>query len=302
MKKTVTFIIKLILGLILMLSILAETLVLVASNTILNKDYMIKELDSQNYYANLYTNVLNEMENYIGPSGFDEKIFDGVVTMDKLEKDVHIVIGNIYDGKSEEVSSEEIEKKLEKNIKKFLKKHNMQVEDETSLKDFKSKIGEVYRDNVSYNTYTKYLKVLASSKLRKIVNLAKEGCFAAIIVCTILFILINIKERKKIITEVMTSLLACGIILAVACIYFETKVKIDAITLLNFAVSLLVRDIITNMITTIKNIGFTFIGISAVLIILNNFIFAESVKKHKHHKSHEHYEHHELNKENTEEG
>ena len=263
-----------------MLSILGETLILLFTNTALSKNYVLKELDEQNYYANVYTNVLSEMKNYIGPSGFDETIFDDVVSKDKLEKDVHIVLGNIYDGKKEEISSEEVEKKLEKNINKFLKKQNLEVEDKSSIEDFKSRIGEVYKENVSYDTYTQYLSILSSSKLRKIIEIGKNACFAGIIVSAILFVLVNIKNRKKIISEIMTSLFACGIIFMVACIYFEAKVKIDAITLLNVAVTIVVRDMISTIISTLKNIGIIYIVSSCAIILINNFIFAES-KKHR---------------------
>jgi len=102
------------------------------------------------------------MEGYIGPSGLDENIFDNIISREKIEKDVNIVVSNIYESKNADIDTKIIRQKLDENINNYLKKENLKLEDTSSLDEFKDQIIDVYKTEVSYNTYTKYIKNIKS--------------------------------------------------------------------------------------------------------------------------------------------
>ena len=213
------------------------------------------------------------MEGYIGPSGLDESIFDDIITREKIENDVNIVVSNIYESKDADIDTKIIDEKLEKNINKYLKKENLKIEDRTSLDEFKKQIIDVYKTEVSYNTYTKYIQNVNINKIARLFKTAKKVCLIGIILPIILILLLNTKKVEKVIPEIMTFILACGTILMVISKYITMKINIEAITFLNTAFSIVIRDIALTVLNDILTIGIVFIVTSILLITINNSIF-----------------------------
>ena len=71
----------------------------------------------------------------------------------------------------------------------------------------------------------------------------------------------------------MTFILACGTILMVISKYITMKINIEAITFLNTAFSIVIRDIALTVLNDILTIGIVFIVTSILLITINNSIF-----------------------------
>ena len=115
-KSIMKIIIIVISGIILLGSLLGEVFIYEFSTTVLSKRYILEKFDENNYYDNLYSNIVNEMEGYIGPSGLDENIFDNIITKEKIEQDVNIVVSNIYESKNADIDTKIIRQKLDVNI------------------------------------------------------------------------------------------------------------------------------------------------------------------------------------------
>ncbi len=272
-KSIIKIIVIAILGIILLGALLGEVFIYEFSTTILSKKYILEKFEENNYYNNLYSNIINEMEGYIGPSGLDESIFDDIITREKIENDVNIVVSNIYESKDADIDTKIIDEKLEKNINKYLKKENLKIEDRTSLDEFKKQIIDVYKTEVSYNTYTKYIQNVNINKIARLFKTAKKVCLIGIILPIILILLLNTKKVEKVIPEIMTFILACGTILMVISKYITMKINIEAITFLNTAFSIVIRDIALTVLNDILTIGIVFIVTSILLITINNSIF-----------------------------
>lgn len=272
-KSIIKIIVIAILGIILLGALLGEVFIYEFSTTILSKKYILEKFEENNYYNNLYSNIINEMEGYIGPSGLDESIFDDIITKEKIESDVNIVVSNIYESKDADIDTKIIDEKLEKNINDYLKKENLKIEDRTSLDEFKKQIIDVYKTEVSYNTYTKYIKNVNLNKIISLFKTAKKVCLIGIILPIILILLLNMKKVEKVIPEIMTFILACGIILMVISKYITMKINIEAITFLNTAFSIVIRDIVLTVLNDILTIGIVFIVASILLMIINNSAF-----------------------------
>lgn len=280
-KSIIKIIVIAILGIILLGALLGEVFIYEFSTTVLSKRYILEKFEENNYYNNLYSNIINEMEGYIGPSGLDESIFDDIITKEKIESDVNIVVSNIYESKDADIDTKIIDEKLEKNINNYLKKENLKIEDRTSLDEFKKQIIDVYKTEVSYNTYTKYIKNVNLNKIVSLFKTAKKVCLIGIILPIILILLLNTKKVEKVIPEIMTFILACGIILMVISKYIMMKINIEAITFLNTAFSIVIRDIALTVLNDILTIGLVFIVTSILLIIINNsaFIIKDGYKR-----------------------
>lgn len=280
-KSIIKIIVIAILGIILLGALLGEVFIYEFSTTVLSKRYILEKFEENNYYNNLYSNIINEMEGYIGPSGLDESIFDDIITKEKIESDVNIVVSNIYESKDADIDTKIIDEKLEKNINNYLKKENLKIEDRTSLDEFKKQIIDVYKTEVSYNTYTKYIKNVNLNKIVSLFKTAKKVCLIGIILPIILILLLNTKKVEKVIPEIMTFILACGIILMVISKYIMMKINIEAITFLNTAFSIVIRDIALTVLNDILTIGIVFIVTSILLIIINNsaFIIKDGYKR-----------------------
>ncbi len=277
-KSIMKIIIIVISGIILLGSLLGEVFIYEFSTTVLSKRYILEKFDENNYYDNLYSNIVNEMEGYIGPSGLDENIFDNIITKEKIEQDVNIVVSNIYESKNADIDTKIIRQKLDENINNYLKKENLKLEDTSSLDEFKDQIIDVYKTEVSYNTYTKYIKNINLNKIVKLFKIAKKVFLIGIIIPIVIIVLLNTKKIEKVIPEIMTFILACGTILIVISKYITMKVNIEAITFLNTAFSIVIRDIAITVLNDVLSIGIVFVVSSVVLIIINNII--DAIKVH----------------------
>ncbi|MBR3153150.1 MAG: hypothetical protein IKF52_06105 [Clostridia bacterium] len=274
--KVFKFILKLILGVLLTLSLFGFIVIGQAQKTVLNKDYVLDKMEEDNYYNNLYSNIINELKGYIGPSGFDEKVFNDIISSEKVKEDTIKVIENIYDGNENndvEIETESIKQKLDSNIDKFLEEENLVAENKESLNEYENKIAQEYEDSVTYSKYYRYAKKVTSSKITNIIKIAKIGCVFGIILSVIGIILINLKKYKKILSEVMTFIFANGIIIRVLIKYITTKIKISYITVLNTSFSIVLRDILQDIIDNISKVGTTLIIVSLIIIVLNNLVF-----------------------------
>ncbi|MBR3133131.1 MAG: hypothetical protein IKG42_03560 [Clostridia bacterium] len=267
------FVLKLILGILMTVSLLGFIAISQIQNTVLNKDYVINMMEEDNYYNNLYSNIINDLKGYIGPSGLDEKVFNDILTSEKVKDDTIKVIENVYSGEEKEVEieTESIKSKLNSNIESFLAEENLVSENKDALDEFENKIVEEYENSIIYSKYYRYAKKV-TSKI-DLINFVKIGCIIGFAVGVIGIAFINIKNFKKNLSEVMTFVFANGIIIKVVTLYITTKIKIGYITILNTSFSIVLRDVLQDLINSISKIGTILITVSLITIVLSNLVF-----------------------------
>ena len=76
-----------ILAILLTIFITILIFVLLISSTILNENYVLKELEKSNYYSKVYENVKSNFENYIYQSNLDKTVLENIVTEEKVKDD-----------------------------------------------------------------------------------------------------------------------------------------------------------------------------------------------------------------------
>lgn len=264
--KVVLNIIKFILALILTVCIIAFIIVNVASSTILSKEFVLQKLDETNYYANTYTAVENDFENYIYQSGLDEDVLKDIVSPEKIENDTKIIINNIYDGTEEHIDITEIETNLKNNIEESLDE-KLSATQEKMVDEFINKITEQYQETI---TNTNYEDTIHNILIRgnTITEKIKQFSLIGMIVSAILILILSFRKIMTGFMFVMSSIIASGAFYIITNIVINTKVKIQNITILNDAISISLREILTSILNTLTNTGIllTVIGVIALII------------------------------------
>lgn len=275
--KILLNIIKFIIAIILTICVIALIIVNVASSTILNKEFILGKLDETNYYANIYTAVKSDFENYIYQSGLDESVLENIVPAEKIENDTKIIINNIYDGTNEEVDVTEIETNLKTNIENSLD-HKLSATQQRTVDEFIKRITEQYKDTITKTSYENSINNMLE-KAKNIVDKLQKVSIIGIAVSVLVIIILSIKDFMAGLMLTGSALMSSGVFYILVNILINSKVKIQNITILNDAISITLRDIISTILSNLTNIGIALSIIGFIIIIV--FAIIKSIKKEK---------------------
>lgn len=273
-KKIARFIIELILT----IAIISFILINLISSTILSKSYILSSLEKTDYFSKISKQLEENFENYIQQSGLDEDVLKNVVTKEKIEKDSKKIITNIYDDFYEEISTQELTQNLQKNIQESIGNRTLTSAEQKAIDEFINQIVKEYKSTISNLEYEKQINS-GYKKIMKYVSPAKKVAVVVIGICAVILILLNLKRTYKIGTNFGISFLASGAILTIIDIYIKTKLDIRYITILNDAISDVIRHIAESVIGTISKDGIVLIICGLILIFVSNFI--HSITKYK---------------------
>ena len=264
--KKINIALQYIIALILSLTIIAFILINMFSSTILNKNYIMSELENENYYEKIYEEVEANFENYINQSGLEEEVLDGIVSREKVEQDTKKIIDNIFSGGNETISTDEIKNELEENIRVSLKRALTKTEQEsvntfvnTICNEYKSTILSTKYENDIHSMFNKVSEYLSS--IKKIILITS-------FICVALIIILSIKQLYQILARIGVSITISGLLLLISRIYIISKTKISDITILNNTISIVIRNVITNILNIINKNSIILLIIGIVFILL----------------------------------
>lgn len=263
-------IIKFILAIVVTVCIIALVASNVASSTILSKKFILNKLEENNYYANTYTAVKEDFENYIYQSGLDEEVLENIVTQEKIQKDTETIINNIYDGTNEEIDVTEIENNLYNNINNSLSS-KITATQKKAIDEFVKKIAEQYKETISHTGYEETINNImqkASSLIAKLQKISIIGISVGIL----LILILSYKDILRGFSMAGVSILSSGAFYIFVNIVVNSKVKINTITILNDAISISLRDIINSILNTLTTYGYILLGVGFVVILFFNVL------------------------------
>ena len=273
--KILLNIIKFIIAIILTICVITLIIVNVASSTILNKEFILGKLDETNYYANIYTAVKSDFENYIYQSGLDESVLENIVPAEKIERDTKTIINNIYDGTNEDVDVTEIETNLRNNIENSLD-YNLSATQQRTVNEFINRITQQYKDTITKTSYEDSINNMLE-KARNIVDKLQKVSIIGIAVSFLIIIILSIKNLIAGLMLIGSTLISSGVFYILVNMIINAKVKIQNITILNDAISISLREIISTILKNLTTIGITLSIIGFVIIII--FAIIRSSKK-----------------------
>ena len=273
--KILLNIIKFIIAIILTICVITLIIVNIASSTILNKEFILGKLDETNYYANIYTAVKSDFENYIYQSGLDESVLENIVPAEKIESDTKTIINNIYDGTNEDVDVTEIETNLRNNIENSLD-YNLSATQQRTVNEFINRITQQYKDTITKTSYEDSINNMLE-KARNIVDKLQKVSIIGIAVSFLIIIILSIKNLIAGLMLIGSTLISSGVFYILVNMIINAKVKIQNITILNDAISISLREIISTILKNLTTIGITLSIIGFVIIII--FAIIRSSKK-----------------------
>lgn len=269
MKKIVSYIICIILVAI----ILVATAIHIASNTVLNKNYVLEKLDNNNYYEKTYDNIKSSFSQYILQSGLDENVIENLYTKEQIKEDVDIVISNIYSDENQKVDTNKIKNNMESNINKYLEDNNIKLNatQKKSIDKFIETIERTYEEEISYSAYLNKIgnKVY---KINKIIEKMQPVIYGSIIALFLILILINVKEISFGINYAGVTILSSGIANILIKMYINSKININKIMIINEDISKIVINILNEIVKYIQSYGLVMVAIGLAIVILASFI------------------------------
>lgn len=247
----------------------------VVFKTIFNKEYVLEQMENNNFYSETYKLVESGFENYIGQSGLDEEVIKNICTEDKIKNDINIILSNIYEGTNEKIDTSEISNNLNSNIDK----ENVRTSSNSkAIDEFVEHICQSYKDTIISTSYEntineKYSKI--TQKITKVQNIL----IIAIIISIIGVIALNVKDILKLLFWTESAVLSSAVMQLAITTVIKSKVNIDEIKIFNDAFSNIVVTIIKDILSKINIIAGKFIIVYFILVVIYAIIILSQKKE-----------------------
>lgn len=247
----------------------------VVFKTIFNKEYVLEQMENNNFYSETYKLVESGFENYIGQSGLDEEVIKNICTEDKIKNDINIILSNIYEGTNEKIDTSEISNNLNSNIDK----ENVRTSSNSkAIDEFVEHICQSYKDTIISTNYEntineKYSKI--TQKITKVQNIL----IIAIIISIIGVIVLNVKDILKLLFWTESAVLSSAVMQLAITTVIKSKVNIDGIKIFNDAFSNIVVTIIKDILSKINIIAGKFIIVYFILVVIYAIIILTQKKE-----------------------
>lgn len=269
--KIIVKLLKVIMIVALTVVIIGVAAIKILSSTVLDEAYVFRKLRASNYYNNIYEELNQNFENYIGPSGLEESVLENICTIDDIQTDTETILGNIYEGTSKKVDTSKIQERLRKNITASLEELKSSTQIQKNIDDFVEQISNEYINTISHTDYEETINN-AYQKANKVIKYAKMALGAgALAILTVLFLL-NIKTLNRTLANLGISFTSAGSFMFVGYYFLNYKIKVDHLRVLNDSISTVLQSAVTDMFNQINSIGLILIIIGIVLIILGNVL------------------------------
>lgn len=247
----------------------------VVFKTIFNKEYVLEQMENNNFYSETYKLVESGFENYIGQSGLDEEVIKNICTEDKIKNDINIILSNIYEGTNEKIDTSEISNNLNSNIDK----ENVRTSSNSkAIDEFVEHICQSYKDTIISTSYEntineKYSKI--TQKITKVQNIL----IITIIISIIGVIALNVKDILKLLFWTESAVLSSAVMQLAITTVIKSKVNIDGIKIFNDAFSNIVVTIIKDILSKINIIAGKFIIVYFILVVIYAIIILAQKKE-----------------------
>ena len=253
-------------------------LVYIGSSKILSKDYVLSKLESTNYYEELNQIVQEAFENYIGPSGFDEDVMEGVANIEQIKQDTNTILNNIYNGTNVEVSTESVETNLRNNISKSLDGRELTATEQKAIDQYVKKITSLYTSTICHTSLENDIYNVIS-KINGLVGTAKIALAVAIVVLIVVIVLFNRKNRFEVLSNIGIVLTSSGLLYIILNLYINSEIPVSNITTLNSAFSNTLRNIINDMLGNILVFGIVFSVLGIIVIVVGQIKGSKNKKE-----------------------
>ena len=273
--KVVKKIGEVLIAFLLTLLIVLNFVIILVSNTILNKNYLISRLEKSDFYEKIETDLKNGFEEYQYQSGLPESVFDNLCSTEMIKEDINLVINNLYDGT--EISSSNLEivkQKITENVNDYLRENNVVLtgEQQKNIDEFQQLIIDVYA-NKTVNLFSSFSTQIGEmiQKVSKVIGVVKIFVEICLIIFIVILIICNFRNIGSLLNIFGIALSSSGMLLIWINWLINKNINIDNILLISESLSYLIKDIIYNILSNINIYGLSFAVIGFISIIIGNY-------------------------------
>ncbi len=271
--KVLKNIIKFIIMIILVVCFLFIGIFRIATSTLFDKNYVLKNLEDANFYAETYDLVKSNFEKYIYQSGLDEEVLDNICTEEKVKEDINLIISNIYEGTETKIDTTEIAENLNNNINKT---NVMTSKNKAAIEQFVTHICDEYKETILHTNYESKI----NHGFEKINNILQKIYKVVIIVTIISIIILFILNGKKISKDIQNlgiMLFSTGTFCLCCSNVFISKVDVNGIKIFNDTFSKVIIAIISDILQKIVSFGMGILVIGTIFIAI--YVITVACKK-----------------------
>ncbi len=258
--KVVKKIVQIIMAFFLSILILANFLMVLVSQTVLQKEYVLAKVEEVGYEEKIQTDLKNGFENYQYQSGLPASVFENLYTRSSLQADIYCVVNAIYENEEVQVNSEEVRTKLEANIQQYLSENQIVLKEAQlqNIQDFENIIVNVYENRV--NSVADYLDTIQKvlQKVKEIAKIAQIGLIVTLAVFLLIGLVAQMREPSEFVNQLAIALLSSGVILILLQKIIHQEIDIQHILLLNQSFSDFVKYILFDLMNEINFYGMVF--------------------------------------------
>lgn len=269
--KKVKSVFRYIFAIVLAISLIIFFLVNILSSTILDKKYVSNKLDETGYYDKVYGYAISNFENYIIQSGLDKSVLDGIITREDVVNDTQKILNNIYSNIEETINAESLKTKLHANIETATQGMIVTEEQKVSLNSFVDEVAKEYLNTIAHFDYEKEIfnachkfSFILDVTNKLVLIFAAVSIFGLMVTCG--------KKIYKIFASIGFSIFVTGLFFIIMNIFVNAKVNIQTITILNDALSFVIRDILGAIFGQIVGKGLLMFFGGVALIFVSNLV------------------------------
>ena len=276
--KGFSLVIRYLLILVLAMSIIVFTLLNVASNTVLTKDYIMGKLEENGYYEKVYEELKSTFESETEKLPVEGVDLSDLILEDQIKDQAKQMISNIFDGTDASADIEEMRVNVTARINEAVanEKIKLSAADEGTIETYTNKICDEYSNAVNQTESMQsirniYMKVLT------LVELVKKGLLITMLVTLLLILGICYRRVFRVLSSAGVALMLSGLVDVGLKFLVENNQtmlieKINNILNLGNETTNVMQNIISDFMQKVMVGGAILLGIGIILIGLGTLI------------------------------
>ena len=253
--------------------ILANFIIILLSNTLLDANYMLGLVEENGYYEKIETDLKNGFQEYQYQSGLPDEVFENLYSSSELKKDIVSIIKNVYEGTEVTSHAESVKTKILENVNNYLTENNIVLigEQKKNIEEYQNLIVKVYEDKVnSAFSYVKKVRPVLE-KIQMAIGVVKWILIGSLVALLIFALLLNLRTMGLFVGTIGIALLASGSVLE--CLNFVIHKNIDIQNILLFAQSFsdLIKYILYDLLSKVNFYGIVAIVLGIVGIVWGSY-------------------------------
>ena len=263
-KKIISYIIIVVLIILLF----ASNTITILSQTILNEKFVLGLLEKNDYYAQVYSQILEAFKDNTVQSGLEESILDGIMTEEQVKNDTKSFLDYLYNGTELTIDTEGVKTRLQEKINEVIRENNKRVnsDEQTAINTYINTIGSIYENGITF--MKKYVSQVqnAITKIQEMLQKVTIVVYVATIVIILIIFIINKREGFKYLA--VSSFSAGGLCIALKIVENSTMrvqnilifSKAFSVVLINAIESIMLSFVIASIVFCVLGLLFSILG------------------------------------------